>query len=87
MINGQYLSIQMNGARMALVDFRKNHEVPLTQFDFQRFYKMELLQNQLGNGAPIAPFSIFNLSIKTFVATLATIITYIVILIRMRGME
>ena len=87
MINGQYLTTKMKSAKFALEEFRQNHEVPLTHFNFQKFYKMELLQNRLGNDAAIAPFSIFNLSVKTCVATLATILTYIVILIKMRGVE
>ena len=87
MITGQYLITQMKDAKTSLEDFRLNQEVSLTQFNFQKFYKMELLQDRIGNDSPIAPFSIFSLSIKTFVATLATILTYIFILIRMRGLE
>ena len=37
--------------------------------------------------APISPFSVFGLNNKTFCATLATIISYIVVLIKLRGVE
>ena len=87
MITGQYLITQMKNAKISLENFRLNQEVSLSQFNFQKFYKMELLQDRIGNDSPIAPFSIFSLSIGTFARTLATIVTYIVILIRMRGFE
>ena len=87
MITGQYLITQMKDAKISLEDYRLNQEVSLSEFNFQKYYKMELLQDRIGNDSPIAPFSIFSLSIKTFVATLATILTYIFILIKMRGIE
>ena len=37
--------------------------------------------------APISPYAVFSLNNKTFCATVATIITYIVILIKLRGVE
>ena len=37
--------------------------------------------------APISPYSAFGLNNKTFCATLATIISYIVIMIKLRGVE
>ena len=36
---------------------------------------------------PISPHSIFGLSNRTFCGTLATIITYIVVLVKVRGVE
>ena len=37
--------------------------------------------------SPISPYSAFGLNNKTFCATLATIISYIVIMIKLRGVE
>ena len=36
---------------------------------------------------PISPYGIFGLSNKTFCATLATMISYIIILVKLRGMD
>ena len=36
---------------------------------------------------PIAPYAVFTLNTKTFCTTLASVITYIVILIKLRGVE
>ena len=36
---------------------------------------------------PIAPYSVFTLSNKTFCATIATIITYIIVLLKLKSME
>ena len=36
--------------------------------------------------APISPYSVFGVNNKTFCATLATVVTYIVILIKLRGL-
>ena len=37
--------------------------------------------------SPISPYAVFGLNNKTFCATLATIISYVVILIKLRGVE
>ena len=52
--------------------------------------KSYLLQKRLEMyqyAAPISPYAVFSLNNKTFCATVATIITYIVILIKLRGVE
>ena len=37
--------------------------------------------------SPLSPYAVFGLSIKTFYATLATVISYVVILIKLRGVD
>ena len=52
--------------------------------------KSQLLQKRLEMYqyvAPISPYAVFGINYKAFFATLATIVSYIVILIKLRGVE
>ena len=88
MNKGQMLSIKVKQCRRA---FENN--VFINQYkamDDEYKQKSLMLQKRLEMYqyvAPISPYAVFGLNNKTFCATLATIISYIVILIKLRGVE
>ena len=88
MNTGQMLSIKVKQCRRA---FENN--VIINQYkgmDDEYKQKSLMLQKRLEMYqyvAPISPYAVFGLNNKTFCATLATIISYIVILIKLRGVE
>ena len=84
---GQQLSMKVQQARrtfenkIILEDSKEiNEEYKLKSHMLQKRLKMYQYV------APISPYSVFGVNNKTFCATLATIVTYIVILIKLRGM-
>ena len=85
---GQQLSIKVKQSRRAfenniiLKEFNgTNDESKQKSFILQR--RLETYQYL----SPISPYGVFGLNNKTFCATLATIISYVVILIKLRGVE
>ena len=88
MNSGQKLSIKVKQSRRAfenniiLKEFNGNNdESKQKSFVLQR--RLETYQYL----SPISPYGVFGLNNKTFCATLATIISYVVILIKLRGVE
>ena len=88
MNSGQQLSFKVKQSRRAfennimLKEFNgTNDESKQKSFILQR--RLETYQYL----SPISPYGVFGLNNKTFCATLATIISYVVILIKLRGVE
>ena len=83
---GQRLSCTISKSRRAFENYvigNENNEV-------QNGGKQKLLQKRLQVYqylSPISPYTVFGLNNKTFYATIATIVSYIVILIKLRGMD
>ena len=84
---GQRLSVKVQQARrtfenkIILEDSKRiNEEYKHKSYLLQK--RLEMYQYV----APISPYSVFGVNNKTFCATLATVVTYIVILIKLRGL-
>ena len=83
---GQQLSVKVQQAR-------RTFENKIILEDSKRIneeykHKSHMLQKRLEMYqyvAPISPYSVFGVNNKTFCATLATVVTYMVILIKLRG--
>ena len=89
MKSGQQLSIKVKLSRRMLEDVFINEEkvfnLPKKGNDKLSVLRKRLEVYQYLN--PISPYAVFGLSNRTFCATLATTITYIVVLIKLRGLE
>ena len=89
MNSGQALAVQIKHSRRLLEDVmirqEESSQIPhcYSNKTFILRKRLELYQTL----HPISPFSIFSVNIKTFCATLATIFTYIIVLIKLRGIE
>ena len=86
MRSGQTLENQIKVSKRALEDIVI--KTPLEQLNDEQERKISVLTNRLQVYqfvSPIAPYSVFSLNCRTFWATLATMITYMVVLIKLRG--
>ena len=86
MNSGQRLGNSVAQSKRALEEYTLTHESAY-QLTAQYSTKLKVLQKRLDTYQlvhPISPYSVFNLSRKTFYSTLALIITYIVVLIKLR---
>ena len=86
MNSGQQLSIKVKQSRRAF----ENNIILNGYIETKDTCKQNVLQKRLEvyqYVSPISPYALFGLNNKTFYATLATIISYIVILIKLRGMD
>ena len=86
MDSGQRLGTSINQSKRALEEYTLANE---SVFVLTTHYwsKLKILQKRLDTYQlvhPISPYSMYNLSRKTFYSTLALIITYIVVLIKLR---
>ena len=86
MDSGQQLGTIVNQSKRALEEYSLAQE---SAFQLTSHYssKLMVLQKRLDTYQlvhPISPYSVFNLSRKTFYSTLAAILTYIVVLIKLR---
>ena len=89
MKSGQRLAINVKQSRRALEDVMIN-QIKLRGLSEKAIDKLSVLHGRLEvyqYQHPISPYSIFGLSNRTFCGTLATIITYIVVLVKVRGVE
>ena len=88
MNSGQQLSIKVKQTRRA---FENNiilkESNGATDESRQKSYILQRRLEIYQYVSPISPYAVFGLNNKTFCATLATIISYIVILIKLRGVE
>ena len=86
MNSGQRLGNSIAQSKRALEDYTIAHESAF-QLTAQYSTKLKVLQKRLDTYQlvhPISPYSVFNLSRKTFYSTVALMITYIVVLIKLR---
>ena len=90
MKSGQALAVQIKHSRRLLEDVMIREEES-NQIRHCHSNKTLILRKRLELYQtfqhPISPFSIFSVNIKTFCATIATIFTYIIVLIKLRGIE
>ena len=89
MNSGEQLAAKIKQSRRALEDALINEVSPCSLTENDK-YKLSALRRRLEayqHLYPISPYSVFSLSNKTFCATLATTITYIIVLIKWRDME
>lgn len=89
MNSGQILLNRIKQSKLSLEDTIMSQETP-SKMKKDRCNKLFVLRKRLEVYLflhPIAPYSVFTLSSKTFYATLATILTYIVVLIKLRGSD
>ena len=87
MASGQRLGNSINQSKRVLEDYIMSHD---TTFRLTKNVsnKLSVLQKRLEVYQfvpPITPYGVFNLNRKTFYSTLTVIITYIVVLIKLRG--
>ena len=87
MNSGQSLSDTIKKSRIVFEDAFLSPATLMDNLGLQNYYKMKLLQSRLSSESLIAPFSVFTISNRTLLATVATIVSYIVILIKLRGVE
>ena len=89
MASGQRLSVKVKQSRRALEDtmMKKDMSYIVYKGDSDKIHilrkRLEVYQYLF----PITPYAVFALSNKTFCTTLASVITYIVVLIKLRGVE
>ena len=86
MKSGQILGNTIQRARKLLEDIL--FQLPISNANAELRNKIHILKDRFEkyqHHAPITPYFTFSLSNRTFCATLATIITYIVVLIKLRG--
>ena len=85
---GQQLSIKIKQSRRA---FENNiilkESTGMNDVYRQKLYMLQKRLEVYQYVAPLSPYAVFGLNNKTFCATLATIISYIVIMIKLRGVE
>ena len=89
MASGQRLSTKVKQSRRALEDIMIKTD-NLYIVNKGESDKVHILRKRLEVYQylfPIAPYAVFALSNKTFCTTLASVITYIVVLIKLRGVE
>ena len=89
MASGQQLSVKVKQARRVLDDviMKENTAFIENKEESDMVYVLRKRLEVYQYLSPIAPYAVFNLSIKTFCTTLATVITYIVVLIKLQGVE
>ena len=89
MASGQQLSVKVKQARRVLDDviMKENTAFIENKEESDKVYVLRKRLEVYQYLSPIAPYAVFNLSIKTFCTTLATVITYIVVLIKLQGVE
>ena len=89
MRSGQGLAVQIKHSRRLLEEVmirqEDSNEVPHCCSNKTFILRKRLELYEIFH--PISPFSIFSVNIKTFCATLATIFTYIILLMKLRGIE
>ena len=89
MASGQELSVKVKRSRRTLEDAIIEGNLVCVGNNGQ-CDKVDILRKRLEVYqylCPIAPCAVFTLNTKTFCTTLASVITYIVILIKLRGVE
>ena len=87
MESGQRLGINVIQSKRALEEYSLIHEIE-SVLTIQYSRKLSMLQKRLDVYQvmhPISPYSVFNLSYKTYYSTLGVILTYIVLLIKLKG--
>ena len=85
---GQQLSIKIKQSRRAFENNIILKESTGVKDEFrQKTYMLQKRLEVYQYVAPISPYAVLGLNNKTFCATLATIISYIVIMIKLRGVE
>ena len=91
MNSGQTLGNWIKRSKRALDDIIMSQDATPSKIkDSQNGYQLFVLRKRLEVYQlifPITPYSVFSLSNRTFCATLATIVGYIVVFIKFRGME
>ena len=89
MASGQQLANKLKLSRQTLENAMIDDSTPSLTNEKSR-NRLSVLRKRLETYqyvSPISPFSVFQLNNRTFFATLATIITYMVVLIKLRGAE
>ena len=89
MASGQELSVKVKRSRRTLEDAMMEGNLACIGNNGE-CDKVDILRKRLEIYqylCPISPYAVFTLSTKTFCTTLASVITYIVILIKLRGVE
>ena len=89
MASGQELSVKVKRSRRTLEDAMMEGNLACVGNNGE-CDKVDILRKRLEIYqylCPISPYAVFTLSTKTFCTTLASVITYIVILIKLRGVE
>ena len=89
MASGQHLGTKVKLSRRALENFIIDNDIPCYMNE-KSSKKISVLRERLETYqylSPISPYSVFQLNTRTFCATLATIITYIIVLLKLRGVE
>ena len=89
MESGQRVAIKVKQSRRALEDVLmiKEMESLASKGNCDKLYVLHKRLEVYQYIVPIAPYTVFTLNNKTFCTTLASVITYIVILIKLRGVE
>ena len=86
MKSGQRLGREITESKRALEELLS--QIPQSKINEKEQNRMTLLKNRLDIYQflpPITPYSVFSLNNRTFYATLATMITYMVALLKLRG--
>ena len=89
MASGQALSIKVKRSKRTLEDaiIEGNLASVGNSGECDKVYILRKRLEMYQYLCPIAPYAVFTLNTKTFCTTLASVITYIVILIKLRGVE
>ena len=89
MESGQRVAIKVKQSRRVLEDVLMITEMasPSSKGHCDKLYVLHKRLEVYQYIVPIAPYAVFTLNNKTFCTTLASVITYIVILIKLRGVE
>ena len=89
MKSGQQLAVQVKKSRRILDDVMIKEDEPCN-INGRSCDKISVLRKRLEVYQylnPISPYSVFGLSNRTFCATLASMVTYLIVLIKLRGVE
>ena len=89
MVSGQELSAKVKRSKRTLEDaiIEGNPASVGNSGECDKVYILRKRLEMYQYLCPIAPYAVFTLNTKTFCTTLASVITYIVILIKLRGVE
>ena len=89
MASGQQLSIKVKQARRVLDDviMKENMAFIGNKGERDKVYVLRKRLEVYQYLSPITPYGVFTLSSKTFCTTLASVITYLVVLIKLQGAE
>ena len=89
MASGQQLSVKVKQARRVLDDviMKENTAFVANKGECDKIYVLRKRLEVYQYLSPIAPYGVFALSSKTFCTTLASVITYLVVLIKLQGAE